>query len=75
MIKRYEPQPGIRATKVRDEGLDPLQVCKVCEKIPNASEVVASPSSILRHLLDVHGIAEPNFDKHYAPKRLPGTDL
>ncbi|CAE6535148.1 unnamed protein product [Rhizoctonia solani] len=56
-------------------GTGEFQVCKLCEKIPSAGEVVASQSAIRRHLLDVHGITKPGIDKHYAPKRLPSPDL
>ncbi|CAE6358899.1 unnamed protein product [Rhizoctonia solani] len=49
-------------------GMGRLQVCKVCKRIPSAGHVLATQSAILKHLLNVHGIAHPEFDVHYAPE-------
>ncbi|CAE6397249.1 unnamed protein product [Rhizoctonia solani] len=60
------------ATKALENGPEPglgyLQVCKLCEKIPAVGEVLASEPVILKHLLNVHGITEPEVDEHYGPK-------
>ncbi|CAE6473821.1 unnamed protein product [Rhizoctonia solani] len=44
------------------------QMCKVCEKIPAVGEVLVPEPVILKHLLNVHGITEPEVDEHYGPK-------
>ncbi|CUA77981.1 ATP-dependent helicase/deoxyribonuclease subunit B [Rhizoctonia solani] len=68
LIKYYEDRVQTKIMDVRDQGLGRLQVCKVCDRIPGVDETVGSQSFVVRHLLDVHGIAKPKFDEHYAPK-------
>ncbi|EUC59831.1 hypothetical protein RSOL_325090 [Rhizoctonia solani AG-3 Rhs1AP] len=68
MIKPYIAKPKPKVGEVRDQELGQLQICKVCETIPSASEVVTNELAMLRHLLDVHVIVEPQLDEHYALK-------
>ncbi|CAE6528355.1 unnamed protein product [Rhizoctonia solani] len=65
------------ATKTleNDAGIGRLQICKVCEEIPVAKNVIAPKSAILNHLLDVHEIADPEPDEHYAPRGLIDSGL
>lgn len=51
-----------------------LQICRVCEMIPVAGKVIARESDILKHLLDVHGITEPQVNEHYVPN-IFGSEL
>ncbi|QRW15550.1 reticuline oxidase [Rhizoctonia solani] len=70
------------ATKALETGtgivLSPVQVCKLCEDIPAATAVITIPPRMKKHLLDVHGIAEPKINEHYISRnwnnRLPGMD-
>ncbi|CAE6491144.1 unnamed protein product, partial [Rhizoctonia solani] len=68
LIKPYIAKPKLKVGEVRDQELGQLQICKVCETIPSASEVVTYELAMLRHLLDVHVIIEPQLDEHYALK-------
>ncbi|CAE6358917.1 unnamed protein product [Rhizoctonia solani] len=44
-----------------------LGVCNICKLIPGAEEVVVtSPPVMLKHLLDVHGIFNPEVNYHYS---------
>ncbi|KAH7332971.1 hypothetical protein B0J17DRAFT_677073 [Rhizoctonia solani] len=67
-----QPMVTDYATKALDVASEPgssrLQECKLCEKIPAAREVTAYRTGIIKHLLDVHGIIEPQTDEHFAPK-------
>ncbi|CAE6343341.1 unnamed protein product [Rhizoctonia solani] len=62
-----EDQPLIRILEPRisDKKVVPLRECNLCIKKPIALELVASENKLLRHLLEVHDIAEPELGVDY----------
>ncbi|KAG8681721.1 hypothetical protein FRC11_000741 [Ceratobasidium sp. 423] len=65
--KRQTKQPlfGYAGVQPTDEP-EPFE-CRVCPKSPIYQEVIASDPQILRHFLDVHGIADPEPHEQYGP--------
>ncbi|CAE6467598.1 unnamed protein product [Rhizoctonia solani] len=71
----YTDRPMVKyySTTVSQEGglgTGSRQVCQLCEKLPGANKVIGSKPDILAHLRDVHGVAEPKVDEHYAAQKL-----
>ncbi|CAE6454578.1 unnamed protein product [Rhizoctonia solani] len=71
----YTDRPMVKyySTTVLEDagsGTGSRQVCQLCEKIPDVNKMVGSKSEILGHLRDVHGVAEPKVDEHYAAQKL-----
>ncbi|GAB1527938.1 hypothetical protein RhiTH_011126 [Rhizoctonia solani] len=44
--------------------------CLLCAQIPGLEDVIAPKWAIVRHLQDVHGVAEGKIPLHYTPQHL-----
>ncbi|KAH7332975.1 hypothetical protein B0J17DRAFT_631966 [Rhizoctonia solani] len=59
----------------RKSQISPLQICRLCKEIPTLEEVATSQPGLLRHLRDVHRVAQPQAGEHYTPGTIAAPEI
>ncbi|KAG8683542.1 hypothetical protein FRC11_013439 [Ceratobasidium sp. 423] len=65
-LRTKQPLVRYSGAKATNES-EPFE-CRVCPESPILQEVITSEAQVLKHLLDVHGIAKPEPEEHYGPQ-------